>query len=104
MPINELNPNNCCSICGAEFDSENNRFLVRCGNPIPIDEFSSKVCYFAKKRGKGNSCINPSLNTETPTWETFNTLDPKSEKVLNDIGVNQNSIDYLKLPGTYRYE
>lgn len=100
MPLNELNPDKCCKICGGEWDEENNCFKVRCGNPIPAYTYSGKVCRFAKDK---TDCLNPIVNDTSSEWETMNSLNPKTEKVLKDIGIDQKDINYLKLPGNERY-
>lgn len=103
MPINELDHSKCCPTCGGQFEEENNRFIVRCGNPISAYEYSGKVCYFAKKKDAESHCLNP-LNNDKPSWESFEGLDKKSEKVLVDYGVSEESLNYLKQSGDYRYK
>jgi len=102
MPLNEINPEKACKICGAEYDADNNRFIVRCGKPINAYDYSGRVCFFAKKREDFSNCLNP-LNNENPPWDSMQGLDPKSEKVLRDIGVKEDNINYLKQNGKLRY-
>lgn len=102
MPLNELDQSKCCQTCGGQYDSENNQFIPRCGKPIPIYEYAGKVCFFAKRRDNSLPCLNP-LNNDKPNWESFDGLDKKSEKVLIDYGISEDSINYLKQSGNLRY-
>lgn len=101
MTLNEINLEKACPICGAEYDPVNNQFIVRCGPTISATEFAGKVCFFAKKRN-AVGCINDS-NNDNPSWESYQGLDLKSENTLNNIGVNKQNIDYLKLHGSKRF-
>jgi hypothetical protein len=103
MAINELDLSKCCPTCGGQYDKENNQFIVRCGPPIQAYEYSGKVCFFAKKRGEDLPCMNP-LNNEKPSWESFDGLDKKSEKVLVEYGISEESLNYLKQSGSKRYD
>lgn len=107
MALNELDPQFCCNICGGQWDQENNRFIVRCGNPIPADIYLGKVCRFSDKTSE-SICLNPLKGDKQKmlesTWESMNSLHPKSEQVLKDLFISQESIDYLKKHGNTRYE
>ena len=90
-----------CGVCGCKFNKDSELFEVRCGKPMSPQVFAKKVCVLRRPEVK-NQCINSKFANKYSaadcSWDSANSLDPKSKATLQEIGIDSECLDELNKP------